>query len=59
MKLLVRAVVTGFGLSVGAAIYKRLAKQLGLDEKAAPDETARSAVGAHAADPGTLKPSLH
>jgi len=32
MKLLVRAVVTGFGLSVGAAIFKKIQKQLGFDE---------------------------
>ncbi|HTJ43566.1 MAG TPA: hypothetical protein VL463_15785 [Kofleriaceae bacterium] len=29
MKILVKAVVTGFGLSVGAALYKKLAKELG------------------------------
>lgn len=33
MKLLVRAVVTGFGLSLGAALYKRVAKQLGFDDR--------------------------
>jgi hypothetical protein len=37
MKLLVRAVVTGFGLSIGAALYKKLAKQLGLEQDAAKD----------------------
>jgi hypothetical protein len=30
MGILVRAVVTGFGLSLGAAIYKRVEKRLGL-----------------------------
>ena len=59
MKLLVRAVITGFGLSIGAALYKRVAKQLGLDDKAAPDETARSAAGAAASDPGAMKPTVH
>lgn len=37
MKLLVRAVVTGFGLSIGAALYKKLAKELGWDMKDAKD----------------------
>ncbi len=33
MGVFVRAVVTGFGFSLGAAIFKRLSKQLGLEEK--------------------------
>lgn len=32
MKLLVRAIVTGFGLSLGGAIYKKVAQRLGLDD---------------------------
>jgi hypothetical protein len=32
MRVLVRAVITGFGLSVGAALYKKVAKQLGLED---------------------------
>lgn len=40
MQLLIRAVVTGFGLSIGAALYKRLARQLGLDEPEASKEPA-------------------
>jgi hypothetical protein len=32
MNLLVRAIVTGFGMAAGAALYKRFAKQLGLEE---------------------------
>ncbi len=32
MKILLRAVVTGFGLSVGAALYKKIAKELGWNE---------------------------
>ncbi|MGE0548592.1 MAG: hypothetical protein AB7O24_25760 [Kofleriaceae bacterium] len=35
MKIFVRAVVTGFGLSLGSALYKRLAKKLGFDDEAA------------------------
>jgi hypothetical protein len=39
MNLLVRAIVTGFGMAAGAALYKRFAKQLGLeDEKKAEEE---------------------
>ena len=30
--VLLRAIVTGFGLSIGAALYKKVAKQLGLEE---------------------------
>jgi hypothetical protein len=37
MKILLRAVVTGFGLSVGAALYKKIAKELGFDDKDAKD----------------------
>jgi hypothetical protein len=29
MKILLRAVVTGFGLSLGSALYKKAAKRLG------------------------------
>ena len=32
MKILLRAVITGFGLSLGAAIYKKIARELGVDE---------------------------
>ena len=41
MQLFVRAVVTGFALSLGAALFKKVSKQLGLDEQPArPVETA-------------------
>jgi hypothetical protein len=41
MMFFARAVVTGFGLSLGSAIFKKVQKQLGLDEKndKATDET--------------------
>ncbi len=32
MHILVRAVITGFGLALGAAIYKRVAKRLGIED---------------------------
>ena len=34
MNILVRAIITGFGLSVGAALFKHASKKLGLDDKA-------------------------
>lgn len=38
MKVLVRAVVSGFGFSLGAALYKRVSKRIGLEEeKETPD----------------------
>ena len=50
MKLLVRAVVTGFGLAMGSAIFKKIADRFGLDEKEtkAPDVNAQDG----ATDPG-------
>lgn len=42
MMLFARAVVTGFGLSLGSALFKKVQKQLGLDDKpASADETAK------------------
>jgi hypothetical protein len=43
MMLFARAVVTGFGLSLGSALFKKIQKQLGLDEKTdkATDETTK------------------
>jgi hypothetical protein len=40
MKILVKAVITGFGLSIGAALFKKVAKYVGLDDKSAPSVTA-------------------
>ena len=36
MKTFVRAIATGFALSLGAALFKKVSKQLGLDEKLDP-----------------------
>jgi len=42
MKILVKAIVTGFGLSVGSMIFKKVAKRFGLDEPSRePDLNAR------------------
>lgn len=51
MHILVRAVITGFGLALGAAIYKKVAKELGLEETPQP-----SSVPASTGDP---VPSTH
>lgn len=41
MHLLVRAIITGFGLALGAAIYRRVAKELGYqDAGPSPTQTA-------------------
>lgn len=32
MKIFVRAIVTGFGLSLGSALYKKAAKHFGFDD---------------------------
>ena len=38
MQLFLRAVVTGFGLSLGAALFKKAAKQLGFDDDEKKDK---------------------
>ena len=56
MKTLARAIVTGFGLSIGSFIYRKIAKKLGLEDpqqpKREPDLNARDA----ATDPGLQHP---
>jgi hypothetical protein len=32
MHLFVRAVITGFGLALGAALYRKIARELGIDD---------------------------
>jgi hypothetical protein len=39
MKVLVRAIVTGFGLSVGSYVFKKITERYGLDPKAEPAPT--------------------
>jgi hypothetical protein len=52
MKILLRAVITGFGLSLGAAIYKKLARELGVDEQDDKDTATRPETsGAAAPEP--------
>jgi hypothetical protein len=55
MKFFVRAVLTGFALSMGAALFKKVAKQVGLaddDEKKEPDAVRQDG----ATDPGLQTP---
>jgi len=33
MKFFAKAIITGFGLSVGAALFKKVAKYVGLEDK--------------------------
>lgn len=56
MAFFARAVVTGFALSLGAALFKKVAKQLGLEEdKDKERETVRRQDGA--TDPELREPS--
>jgi hypothetical protein len=53
MKFFVRAIVTGFALSLGSALFKKVAPQLGLDDdkkKDKADEQVNAQDGA--TDPG-------
>ncbi len=43
MGIFARAVVTGFAFSLGAALFKKVSKKLGLEE--AKDEAAKEAAG--------------
>ncbi len=51
MKFFVRAVVTGFALSLGSALFKKLAPALGLDEKKDKDDSERVNAQDGASDP--------
>ncbi|MBK9037008.1 MAG: hypothetical protein IPL61_38120 [Myxococcales bacterium] len=46
MQIFVRAVVTGFAFSLGAALFKKVSKQLGLED--APPRTGEAVAGAEA-----------
>jgi hypothetical protein len=56
MKLFVRAVVTGFALSLGAALFKKVQKHLGLDpedkKSNKPDAATEVTTATGATDPG-------
>jgi hypothetical protein len=53
MKFFVRAIVTGFALSLGSALFKKLAPQLGLDDKKDKDDEQVNA------QDGATDPGLH
>jgi hypothetical protein len=53
MKFFVRAVITGFALSLGSALFKKLAPQLGLDDKKDKKDDEVNA------QDGATDPSLH
>ena len=38
MRIFVKAVITGFGLSLGSALYKKLAQRFGFDDEAKKDD---------------------
>lgn len=53
MKILVRAIVTGFGLTLGAAIFKKVQQRLGFDDEATKKDGATSVTAQDGAtDPG-------
>ena len=54
MKFFVKAVVTGFALSLGAALFKKIASRLGLadDDKAKDDKSNTVNQQDAATDPG-------
>lgn len=55
MGVLFKAVVSGFGFSVGAAAFKKLSNTLGLDEEGKSTDTAKS----DASDDGELGENVH
>jgi len=54
MKVLVRAIVTGFGLSVGAYIFKKVQRRFGLED----DEAKKDAASDLNARDGATDPGL-
>jgi hypothetical protein len=53
LKFLAKAIVTGFGLSLGSALFKKVQNKLGLgDEKDADKATAETVKQDGATDPG-------
>ena len=60
MKILLRAVVTGFGLSLGSALYKKAAKHFGFDDddKSKSKDKDKDTATTNQQDGGT-DPGLH
>jgi len=57
MNFFARAVVTGFALSLGAALFKKVAKQLGLEDEPADKAGERIRQQDGATDPGLSTPA--
>jgi hypothetical protein len=58
MKLLLRAVVTGFGLSLGSAIFKEVRTRMGWDEDEGEDDKSKAADKRVNAQDGATDPAL-
>ena len=58
MKLLLRAVVTGFGLSLGSAIFKEVRTRLGWNEDDSDEDKAKAADKRVNAQDGATDPAL-
>lgn len=58
MRSFARAVTTGFALAMGAAIFRKVAKKLGLDEKPANAAAQQDNAAAAAAAPDDSAPSV-
>jgi hypothetical protein len=56
MKFLVKIVVTGFGLAMGGALFKKVAPYLNLDDKANAKPDPDLAASEGATDPGLQHP---
>jgi hypothetical protein len=57
MKFFVKAVVTGFALSLGSALFKKVQRRLGLEETDDADKSTPEAVRQDGAtDPGLQQP---
>lgn len=58
MQLFLRAVVTGFGLSLGSALYKKAAKRLGFDDDEKKDKAKEDAANRTNQQDGGTDPGL-
>ena len=58
MQLFLRAVVTGFGLSLGSALYKKAAKRFGFDDDDKKDKTKEDATNRTNQQDGGTDPGL-
>jgi hypothetical protein len=56
MKFFVKAVITGFALSLGSALFKKIQRQLGLDDDKDKNTTPEVVKQDGATDPGLQQP---